>query len=286
VWTYAAALVAVRTGDRRMRAKVVAALREAMDSARPSRYGALARGRNAPAYVFAADLVGLRRLEPALDRRFRRWLRAILRREYRDGSIVSNHDVNPNNHGTMTGGGRAAIAVYLGDAEELSRAARVFRAWIGEDGDHDGLRFSRSRSWQGDPSRPVGINRRGARRRGIDVDGALPEEMRRGCELRSPPCYSHYPWEGLGGALVQAELLHRQGFDAYAWGDRALLRAARFLYRLARRDPRFTEGVLGGPHSWEPWLLNRRYRTAFPAGGPTDRGKNMGWTDWTHAAAL
>jgi hypothetical protein len=254
-----------------------------MNSGRPSQFGALARGRNAPAYVFAADLVSLRRVEPALDRRFRRWLRAILRREYRDGSIVSNHSRHPNNHGTMTGGGRAAIATYLGDAEELARTARVFRAWIGEGGGYEGLRFGRSRSWQGDPARPVGINRNGARRRGIDVDGALPEEMRRGCELRAPPCSSHYPWEGIGGALMQAELLHRQGYDTYAWGDRALLRAARFLFRLGRRDPRFTEGVLGGPHSWEPWLLNRRYGTDLPTGGPTDRGKNMGWTDWTHA---
>jgi hypothetical protein len=96
-----------------------------------------------------------------------------------------------------------------------------------------------------------------------------------------PPCYSHYPWEGLGGALVQAELLYRQGYDSYRWGDpRAAARRA-FLHGLSRRDPIWWKGARV-PHSWEPWLINHRYGASFPATGPTALGKNMGWTDWTH----
>ena len=38
-----------------------------------------------------------------------------------------------------------------------------------------------------DEAHPVGINPRNARRGGIDIDGAQPEEMRRGGSLTNPP---------------------------------------------------------------------------------------------------
>ena len=38
-----------------------------------------------------------------------------------------------------------------------------------------------------------------------------------------------------------------------------------------------------GDDIWQPWLVNAVYGTDFPVESPTDPGKNMGWTDWTHS---
>jgi hypothetical protein len=147
-YTYAAALVHVRTGSPGLRDKVVQAIDQAMRSGGPSQFGALARGRNVVGYVLAADLVDLRRHAPELDASFRGWLRAIRVQRYADGTMVENHLRNPNNHGTMTGAGRAAIAIYLRDADELSSVARGFRGWLGERAAYDEFGWRRSRSWQ------------------------------------------------------------------------------------------------------------------------------------------
>jgi hypothetical protein len=84
------------------------------------------------------------------------------------------------------------------------------------------------------------------------------------------------------GAVVQAELLSRQGYDAWNWGDQALRRAAAFLFAL---HSRYGESDWGAPsgHAWVPWLLNARYGTHFPETLPARPGKGMGFTDWTAA---
>ena len=106
--------------------------------------------------------------------------------------------------------------------------------------------------------------------------------MRRGCGFQFPPCATGYPWEALQGATVTAEILHRQGYDAWSWSDQALRRAVQFLYELDRRYP--GDGWwASGDDEWNVWLVNRAYGTRFPARDPAQPGKNMGWTDWTHA---
>jgi hypothetical protein len=79
--------------------------------------------------------------------------------------------------------------------------------------------------------------------------------------------------------VALAELLHREGYDVYAWEDKALLRAARFLSELERTFPE--------EEWWEPdvpvyWIVNYRYGTSFPVEGE-GMGRNVAWTDWTHA---
>ena len=81
--------------------------------------------------------------------------------------------------------------------------------------------------------------------------------------------------EPLQGALVQAELLHRAGYLVWEWEDRALLRAAQFLYDIGWQPD--------GDDEWLPWLINFAYETDFPSSTPVRPGKNMGWTDWTHS---
>jgi hypothetical protein len=112
-------------------------------------------------------------------------------------------------------------------------------------------------------------------RDGHSIDGVLPDDMRRGGGFQWPPKETGYPWEALQGAVVQAEILYRAGFDTWEWEDRALLRAAEFLYRVGWTPK--------GDDQWIPWLINSRYGTTFPAQYPARFGKTMGWTDWTHA---
>jgi len=79
---------------------------------------------------------------------------------------------------------------------------------------------------------------------------------------------------------VQAELLSRQGYDAWNWGDQALRRAATYLFDLHDRYGDEDWGAPGGDE-WIPWLLNARYGTDFPTVDPAQPGKGMGFTDWT-----
>ena len=120
----------------------------------------------------------------------------------------------------------------------------------------------------------MGVNPLGATKDGYRIDGALPEEMRRGDSFQFPPASTGYAWEGLQGAVVQAEILHRAGYDAWEWNDRAMLRAVEFLYSI---DWAPTDDDL-----WIPWLIDARYGTNFASIVSDRPGKLMGWTAWTH----
>ena len=280
VTTLAKALVYVRTGDERYRTDV----RRSCLAAIGTEVGgsSLALARNLSGYVIAAELVGL---EPAEDTRFRGWLRRTLTETCSDGrTLRSTHEDRPNNYGTHAGASRAAVAVYLRDSRELARTAVVFRGWLGDRNAYAGFKYG-DLSWQCDPKRPVGINRRDCRKNGVLLDGALPEEMRRGGSFRWPPHRGkavNYTWETIQGALVQAEILQRQGYDTWSWQDQALRRMVQFLYDIHRR---YGGWWATGDDTWAPWLVNRAYRTSFPSASPTKPGKNMGWTDWTHPRA-
>ena len=109
---------------------------------------------------------------------------------------------------------------------------------------------------------------------GHAIDGALPEEMRRGCAFRWLPCATGYPWGGLEGALIEAQLLARAGYDSWNWSDRALLRAARFLSTLGWWNR--------GDDQWMPFLINHVYGTHYPTKLPSSIGKSFGFTDWLY----
>lgn len=278
---WAQALVGVRLGDESMLASVRATLDRLVRERSENGADALAVARNVVGFVLAADLIELSRVDPALDSAFRSRLATLRDRDLQGRTLRSTHDERPNNWGTHAGAARIAIALYLGDDEDLAAAAAVHRAWLGERGaSPPAFRFG-ARSWQADPSRPVGVNPRGARVSGIDVDGALPEEMRRGGSLDDPPAHTGYAWEALQGATVATELLSRNGYPgAWRWGDDALERAVAYLYRL---DARFGGWAATGDDRWNVWLINRRTGRSDPVEAGVSVGKNMGFTDWTHA---
>jgi hypothetical protein len=289
--TLAVALVAVRTGDPVYRRKAADAISSAIGTEKlPSSAGThhLPICRNATAYVIAADLIDLGSFDPVRDSRFRAWIKAL--RDEPNGTeeptgVIYEH--RSNNHGTMCGAARAAISRYLGDGADLARTAQVLRGWLGDRGSFIFDDYSPgSESYMADPSQPRPVNPAGATKEGRNVDGMLPAEHARCGTFRWPPCYTIYPWGGLAGAVVNAEILRRAGYaDVFTWQSRALLRAYTRLYELSRTDPVWWDEATKGDDRWQPWLANHIYGTAFPAVSPTRPGRNMGWTDWTHGSA-
>jgi len=271
VHVLAKALVYARSGEERYRSEVLAACVAAMGTEAGG--STLSLGRELAAYVIAADLVG--GLPAHSDSAFRSWLRSVRQRRLRGGTLISTHERRPNNWGVRAGATRVAIAAYLGDTEDLERAARVFRGWLGDRAAYAGFEYG-DLSWQADPSAPVGINPSGAMRDGHSIDGVLPDDQRRSGPFRWPPPRENYVYGALQGALVQAVILHNAGYDVWEWQDRALLRAFRWLQLDAQYPAQ-------GDDTWEPHVINFYYHIDLPAPVPARPGKDAGWTDWTHA---
>jgi hypothetical protein len=232
----------------------------------------LSLGRELAAYVIAADIVKLPARE---DEEFRGWLRAVRHETLGGRTLISTHEDRPNNWGTHAGASRIAASLYLGDESDVKRAAAVFKGWLGDRSAYAGFRYG-DLSWQCDADRPVGINPSGCTKEGHFLDGALPDDQRRGGRFRWPPPKENYVYEALQGAIVQAVLLRRAGFDAFNWEDQALLRAYRWLHVQARFPP-------VGDDTWQLPIVDCVYGTRFWNGSPTRPGKNMGWTGWTHS---
>ncbi|HZB73079.1 MAG TPA: alginate lyase family protein [Acidimicrobiales bacterium] len=275
VRTLAAALVAARTGDRAARQKAVSAIEGAMGTERGAR--TLAVGRNLQSYVIAADVVDLQAVNAGVGNRFRDWLRAVRTQEFDGKTLVQTSNERPNNWGTHATASLTAVAAYLNDRGELDRLSKVFRGWTGDRRAYAGFKFG-DLAWQANPAAPVGVNPDGVKSvAGHDLGGALPEEMRRGGGLRWPPADTGYPWGALNGAVVTAELLSRQGYDAWGWSDEAVARAVGFL-----------DGLGWAPGNDDEWVLplvNARYGTKYAAAASVGLGKNLGFTNWTHGAS-
>ena len=270
----AAGLVYARTGNVAYRTKAIAAIKAAVQTENGGRTLALAR--NLPGYILAANLVNLPGVDPAFnDNTFKPWLRSLLTETLDGQTLTSTHERRPNNWGTHAGAARVAIALYLGDQAVLSRAAAVFHGWVGDRTAYAGFEYG-DVTWQCDPSKPVGINPV-CSKSGHAIGGALPDDMRRGGSFAWPPASTGYPWEALQGAVLEAELLSRAGYDAWNWENKALLRSAQFLYA----------GIgwpATGDDEWQTWLIDATYGTSYSGAAPANTGKNFGWTDWLYGS--
>jgi outer membrane biosynthesis protein TonB len=267
VTALAKALVYARTGDTRYRAEVITMLKAAVGTEYPGDTLGIARG-VAP-LVLAADLVGWR--DPA----WMSWLSQLRTWPNPDRaySLVSMHEKRPNNWGTHAGAGRIAADLYLGDMTDLAKAAKVFRGWLGDRSSYGSFTYGTDLSWQANPLAPVGINPKGTSISGFVLDGILPDDMRRGGSRPTiGPDGVMYTWEALQGTLLQAELLSRVGYATWSWQDQAILRAFTRIHSLGY--------PADGDDRWQPWLVNRRYGTSFPAPTTTTPGKSFGFTDW------
>lgn len=271
VWVFAKALAYVRTGEPRYRDEVIAACMAAMGTEEGGE--SLALGRELIAYVLAADLVGLPADE---DAQFRAWLVTVLDKTMSEGrTLRTTNAQRPNNWGTHAGASRLAAAAYLGNADEIAQVAAIFKGWLGDRASYAGFKYG-ALDWQADPNNPVGINPKGSMRDGHSIDGVLPDEQRRAGGFTWPPPQENYVYEGLQGALAQAVILQRAGYPAFDWQDQALLRAFQWLHEQADYPSE-------GDDSWQSYLINVVHRTDFPVVVPSRPGKNVGYTDWTHA---
>jgi hypothetical protein len=271
VYVLAKALVYARTGRESYRTEVRAQCMAAIGTEVGGR--TLALGRELAAYVIAADLVGL---EADEDLRFRSWLRSCLSEDLAGLTLRSTHEKRPNNWGTHAGASRAAVAAYLGDRIELDRTAKVFRGWLGDRRAYTGFHFGNT-SWQFNVDKPVGINKRGAMKDGHSIDGVLPDDQRRSGEFLWPPPQENYVYEGLQGAIVQAVILSRAGYDVWNWSDQAMLRAYEWLAKEAVYPA-------SGDDKWQMPVIEYYYHPELWHGGSVSCGKNMAWTDWTHGS--
>jgi len=273
VYTYGQALVAVRLNDDTYRAKVAANVISAIGS--EDNGNVLSLARNLIGYVIAADLIDLKNFDPAKDAQFREWLAMVRHKELGgQGTLITIHEKRPNNFGTHATAARAAAAIYLGDQADLERTAQVFKGWMGDRSSYAGFKYG-DLSWQADPNNPVGINPVGATKQGRNIDGVLPDDQRRGGKFKWPPPKENYVYGALQGALAAANILHRAGYDAFNWENRALLRAYNWLHNVANFSP-------VGDDRWQLPMVDYIYGTNFWDGSLVKVGKNMGWTDWTH----
>lgn len=281
VCVMAKALVFARTGQTNYRLNVVDALWSVINAGIYNGR-ALALGRELAAYVIAADLINLKTYDPAMDVTFRGVIRALLTTPTTDGpgNLIECNEERPNNWGMHCGASRAAVAAYLGDATQLARVAQVFKGWLGDRSSYAGFAYG-DLSWQCDSTKPVGINPTGCTKSGHSIDGVLPDDQRRSGGFTWPAPQENYVYEALQGALAEAVILNRAGYDTFNWQDHALQRAFKWL--LTQDNFAAT-----GDDTWEPHIINYFYAAIgyqITAPVPTQPGKNVGWTDWTHQSA-
>jgi hypothetical protein len=267
IQTLAQGLVYARTGDATMRSRVISALDRVQGTEAGAR--SLAVGRGLASYVLAADLIGYR------DATFAAWVSRMRTYPTTGGpsSLIACHEQKSNNWSTMCGGSRVAADLYLGDKTDLARAWAVFQGWTGNRTAYASSTFqSGALTWEIDASHPVSVLPVGATKGGMELDGAMPPELYRGGNFPTIGASGiSYSWEGLQGALLQAELLSRAGYSSWASQSRAVGRAVAWLYRHGYPP--------SGDDSWQPWLVNARYGTSYPT--PSRQpGKNFGFTDW------
>jgi len=289
VYVMAAALVAVRFDDNVRRQVVADNILKAVTNHIENDGNSLSLTRSLPGYIIAADLIDLKNFAPAIDSTFRDWLQFVVYdTTLDDATQVDKHETRGNNHGTQAGVVRIAADIYLDKANDLQRAAMVFQGWLGDSSAYKDFSWG-NLCWQVDPGNPVGILPKGATMFVAgdirDVDGVQPDDQRRaGCpqnQTKWPPRTDTHVWGGLQGAVGQAYLLSRAGFDAWNWSDQAIARAVAW-----QHDPLRGNAPAESDDFWILPLVDSVYATSYWAGNPVGYGKQLGWTDWTHGGTI
>jgi hypothetical protein len=263
----AKALVYARTGDTTRRNEVLSALAAVRGTESGAR--ALAVGREAAAYVIAADLIGYR------DASFVSWVSSLRTAPTTSGpsNIIDCQQSRPNNWGTHCGATRVVIDLYIKDTTDLAKAINVWKGWMGDRAAYTGFSFG-DLSWQSNPSAPVGINPKGATIQTHNVDGVLPDDQRRGGSFTWPPFCENYVHEALQGANLALAVLSTNGYPMGTWSDNAINRAYTWLYNV-------DSCPATGDDTFSPYIVNYFTGSNIPETSSTP-GKNFGFSEWLY----
>jgi len=279
VATLAGALVAVRNADNAMREKTIAGLKSAMASKFAR---ALELSRGLQTYIIVADIIGYR------DAAFLTWVEkattATVQGHSGGDGVIGTAEQSANNWGGHARASLAAAAVFLNRTDWKALIITAHRAFIGASAPGNKMRYGSTGWHAGTPQ--SGINRPDAKRGAVSLSGVLAEDWRRGADFKWPPSASGYMWEGMQGLVVTAVILHRAGWVAFNESDNAIVRAMDVLYgtgAAAGNSPVF-KNPAASDDTWIPWIVNAVAGTSYPTTAASS-GKNMGYTDWTHAKA-
>ncbi|MDZ7343946.1 MAG: alginate lyase family protein [candidate division KSB1 bacterium] len=270
VYVLAAAIVYARTGNQLFKDRVIAACEKLVQQGQP-KGRTLAWARETGAYAMAADLVGYKTTA------FEKWLRNMAEVYVaEDGRTMRQmYEQRPNNWGSHAFGSLCAIYRYLGDITALSQ---IRAYWIkGVLGPNPGFIYGDDLSWHADAKELRLINPKGAMKAGMNIDGIIPDDMRRGGSFHNPPGYTGYAWGFMQGQIMAARILERAGLPIWAVGDSALYRAAHCLQ--IRFENKYGGWAAKGDDEWMLPFLDEAYGTRWSNNQKRlwQYGKNAGW---------
>lgn len=270
----AAGIVYARTGIQSYKDKVVAACERLVQGGKPADR-TLAWARETGAYAMAADLVGYRTPD------FETWLRNMAEVYVAsDGRTMrSMFEARPNNWGSMGFGSLCAIYRYLNDTANL-RAVRDYWVQLVTGPKPAPASYGADLTWHVDPANPRFINPQGSVKQGLNIDGVIPDDMRRNGSFSNPPpaVSTDYHWEVQQGVIMAARILDRAGMSIYQVDNQAILRATQIFMDVWA--PAFgSQWIPDGDDLWMLKFQDSAYGTNYSA-THTDvwrKGKCAGW---------
>jgi len=257
--------------------------------------GSLANGRQFLRYIISADLLSVNNwgagykgsknfVEYMYDAKF------TFRKD--DGGQRICEHTGASNGGSMNRATCIAAASYLGDNTQLNNSWLAFRRFTGDYTAPYIIDFSGSGgNWYHNNSNKLAINPKGATCAGstYPADGVIPNDQGRGGNCPSnpntAPGYTQYPWEGLQGAYGAAYMLYRLGYNLngknpFQINDQALLRAVQYQWYLQQKFG--GSWYDSGRAAWVKHLAWYFYGYKPVSYDPSDAGRNIGFTQWTH----
>jgi hypothetical protein len=265
--TLAAALVYARTGQAVYRTKAIDLINAARLTVRSCGGDTvLALARQLGAYVLAADYVDYR--DPA----FVSWVAAVRTQEFPDThglwhQLRTTSRVTSNNWGTFALTSVIAADAFLGDDAALA----VDWATFVDYGDLGTTKFVHTADYEAAWSCPVGYEINPASCADPVREGAAVEDASRPSGP-SFPTIAGYPAEAAQGYVLQAELLAKQGFDAWNANGRQVCRNALWRGRLGNLN-------YSSADRYVTYMTNERCGLSqATAGAPF--GRVFGFTDW------
>ncbi|UCH11234.1 MAG: T9SS type A sorting domain-containing protein [Fidelibacterota bacterium] len=280
----AAAIVYARSGDETYKGKVVAACEQLANAGYPvlspeingneADNRTLAWARETGSYALAADLVGYRTTA------FGTWLRNMA--EVYVGTdnrtLLYMFQLRPNNWGTHAFGSLCAIYAFL---QDTTRLAEVRDYWVQAVlGPKPETMEYGEISWHVDSNNLRLINPKGAVKQGLNIDGVMPDDMRRNGSFSNPPPSrsTDYHWGFLQGTVIGARILERFGLSIWDVADSAIYRAG-YAFQV-RWEATYGGWKADGDDLWMLPFFDDTYGTSWTEGQPErvwEHGKNAGW---------